>query len=106
MNQNRIELLKSEIIQNPNDPFYPYALALEYKDSAADKCLKQLEEVLLKFPDYLPIFYQLGELYADFEMYEESKKIYQRGIELAEKKKDLKTLSELKNAYQNILYED
>lgn len=106
MNHNRIELLKREISQNPYDPFYPYALALEYKDNAPEECLNKLEEVILKFPDYLPVYYQLGELYAEFEMYEESKKTYLAGIDLASDKKDLKTLAELKNAYQNVLFEE
>lgn len=106
MNNKRIELLKKGLNDEPKDPFYPYALAMEYKDSEPLKAFEFLNEAQEKFPDYLPIYFQLAELAAEFEEVEKTEEIYKAGIALAENQKDLKTLAELKNAYQNFLFEN
>jgi tetratricopeptide (TPR) repeat protein len=105
MNENRIEMLSRSIKENPNDPFYPYALALEYKEQSTQKCFQLLKKVYEKFPDYLPLYFQYAEVLIDLDEAKLAEEIYQKGIKLATENKDLKTLAELKNAYQNFLFE-
>lgn len=106
MNSKRIEMLRQQMKEAPEDPFFSYALALEYRDSEPQKCLELLEQAYERFWDYLPLYYQLAEMLLVFNKREKALKIYDEGIALAEKQKNLKTLSELRNAKQNLLFDD
>lgn len=106
MNEIRIQMLEQRIKESDDDPFYIYALALEYKGSEPKKCLELLEETQKKFPDYLPTYYQLAEILQEYEQRDKALSIYNIGIELAEKKSEIKTLAELKNAKQNLLFDE
>ena len=65
----------------PSDPFPTYALGLEYQEMGeAIKPIAFFEETMLKFSDYLPVYYQL----------------------IARTIKDLKTMGELQEALFNI----
>ncbi len=106
MNQIRIQMLEQRIKEFSADPFYIYALALEYKDSEPKKCLELLEESQNKFPKYLPVYYQLAEILQEFNQKDKALEIYDLGIELAQSQSELKTLAELKNAKQNLLFDE
>ncbi len=106
MNENRIQMLKERIKDASDDPFYIYALALEYKDSEPKKSLELLKESQKLFPEYLPVYYQLAEMLVQFNMKENALKIYRQGIELAKKQSENKTLAELQNAMQNLLFDE
>lgn len=105
MNESRIELLKKYIEEEPNEPFNHYALANEYLAKDARKALNLFLEVLEKFPDYLPTYYQAAKLLEEFELEEKALNIYTAGIELAKIQGNHKTLNELNSAYQNLLFE-
>lgn len=105
MNESRIELLKKYIEEEPNEPFNHYALANEYLASDAQKALNLFSEVLVKFPDYLPTYYQTAKLLEEFELEEKALNIYTAGIELAKIQGNHKTLNELNSAYQNLLFD-
>ncbi|NVJ46187.1 MAG: tetratricopeptide repeat protein [Cytophagia bacterium] len=105
MNESRIELLKKYIEEEPNEPFNHYALANEYLASDTQKALNLFSEVLEKFPDYLPTYYQTAKLLEEFELEEKALNIYTAGIELAKIQGNHKTLNELNSAYQNLLFD-
>jgi hypothetical protein len=64
MNTARIESLLQLRKEDPTDPFYPYALSLEYAsdNQYIEKAIDLLTELRESHPDYLPLYYQLGSL--------------------------------------------
>ena len=106
MRADRIQLLKSFIQEEPNDPFNKYALGMEYiSDNLLEDGELFFSELLEKHPDYLPTYYQAAHLYWQLNETSKAESIFTTGIELAEKQQDLKAISELKSAYQNFLFE-
>jgi tetratricopeptide (TPR) repeat protein len=86
-----------------SDPFPTYALGLEYQEMGeAAKAIAFFEETILKFPHYLPVYYQLGLLLTGNGEIQRAKDCINAGITLARATKDLKTLGELQEALFNI----
>lgn len=102
MNSQRIEMLKNMVLENPEDPFYPYALALEFIHTNRPEALSILMNVLHNYPDYLPTYYQAGLLTIESDKIEEGQAILERGIVLAQKQNDRKALNELRSLLDNI----
>lgn len=105
MNQERVKKLLEFLKNEPNDPFTIYALATEYLDADPSKSKIYFEQLLEDHPDYLATYYHAAQLYADLDLIDEAETTYRLGIDLAEKQHELKTLQELKNAYQNFEFE-
>ncbi|HAA15500.1 MAG TPA: enzyme of heme biosynthesis [Cytophagales bacterium] len=105
MNKARLEQLLVYLKEDPNDPFHWYAIGNEYRTENPKKALEYLGELRSRFPGYLPTYYVLAELYASLEENLVAEEVYKEGIALAEKLGELKPLAELKNAYQNFLFE-
>lgn len=105
MNQERVKKLLEFLKNEPNDPFTIYALATEYLGSDPSKSKIYFEQLLGDHPDYLATYYHAAQLYADLDLIDEAETTYLLGIDLAEKQHELKTLQELKNAYQNFEFE-
>jgi tetratricopeptide (TPR) repeat protein len=102
---NRLEILREFVAEEPQDPFNHYALATELlKTDKAES--KQIFEYLLEnHADYLATYYHLGALYVELGEQQLAEKTYLSGIELARKIGNEKTLKELKGAYQMFLDE-
>ena len=101
----RIELLKSWIADEPNDPFNYYALALEHQKLASSETTLCFEVLLDKFPEYLPTYYTAAKYFEEVDA-TKTRQIYEAGIALALQQNNTKALNELKVAYQNFLFED
>jgi tetratricopeptide (TPR) repeat protein len=94
---NRKEFIISELINNPNDPFNQYLLALEYlKENNRGEAISLFKNIYEKSPNYLPLYYtyainllELGDIIM-------SKEIVNKGIELAILTNKEKVSSELK----------
>lgn len=83
----------------PEDTFLNYVLALEYvKAGDLKKGIGIIEDLLKKDPEYLGAYYQLGQLYEQVGETDKAVFAYKKGIELAKKVKNNKTLSELNQA--------
>ena len=91
--------------EDPHDPFNVYALAMEYLGNEPNQALIYLELLIKDHPDYLPTYYQLAGLYVDLGFEDKAKITYEIGIEKAIIANKTHTLSELKRAYQNFLFE-
>ncbi|MFN8309688.1 MAG: tetratricopeptide repeat protein [Chitinophagales bacterium] len=99
MNSERIQKLKEMEAQSPGDAFFPYAVGLELlagKDGAGAR--RQFEMVLQRFPDYVPVYYQLGQLLDQFGETAAARRILFVGIEKATQAGDAKTVRELQAA--------
>ena len=102
---DRLKALLQFLEESPDDPFTLYGIALEYAKTDAEEARKYFDILLSDHSDYLPAYYKAGEFYQDLGETEKALEIYNGGIALAEKIKDIKTLAELKNAHQNLLFE-
>jgi tetratricopeptide (TPR) repeat protein len=104
MNSIRIAQLQQFQHDDPHDPFPIYGLALEYLKTEGKKSEAYFEDLLNRFPEYLPTYYHAAKLKADFNKVEEAIEIYKRGIELAKKVGDNATLRELKSALEELTF--
>ena len=102
MNSQRIEMLKKMVLEDPLDPFYPYALALEYIHTNRPEALSLLIKVMSQYPEYLPPYYQAGLLSIESNKEKEGQAILEKGIQLAQKQNDRKTLNELRSLLDNL----
>jgi len=105
MNEQRIELLKKYIEEEPKNPFNQYALAMEYYDSIPEEALSILKHLISNHKDYLPSYYKAAHLLWEDENWEEAETIFNQGIALARSQNDQKSLGELQASYQNFLFE-
>jgi tetratricopeptide (TPR) repeat protein len=100
----RIEQLKEFLKEDPNDSFLKYALALEYmkieENNTAKDCFLSL---IAADKNYLASYYQLGKLYESLNEQQPAIEIYKKGIEIAQKSENKKTLLELQEAYNMLL---
>ena len=98
----RIEQLKIFIAENSSDTFSRYALALEYVKienfKEAESCFQFL---IVNHPEYIGTYYQYGKLLQQMGKEEEAKTIFRKGMLLTQNT-DLKTYSELQNAFTNL----
>lgn len=101
----RIDQLKQFIAEDPKDPFLQYGLALEYLHHEPRLALESFESLLTLFPDYLPTYYPAAQLLLELDQIQKAETIFQQGITLAAKQGDRKTETELKQAYNQWLYE-
>jgi predicted Zn-dependent protease len=102
---NRLEILRQFVAEEPQDPFNHYALATELLKFNKTES-KQIFEYLLKnHADYLATYYHLGALYVELGEHKLAENAYVTGIALAGKIGNEKTLKELKGAYQMFLDE-
>lgn len=102
MNYPRIDLLEKFIAEDPSDPFNYYALALEYLQTNPTKASELFDEIMVNHPDYLPVYYTAGTFYAELANEVKAFKILNKGVDLAKRKSEFKTLRELKSAIQNL----
>jgi Tfp pilus assembly protein PilF len=102
--KSRIEQLQEFLKEDSNDSFLRYALALEYvrvekNDTARDIFLKLIKED----KNYIATYYQLGKLYESLNDSGKAKEIYKKGIKIAQKSENKKTLLELQEAYNMLM---
>lgn len=89
--------------QHPEDVFLHYALAMELvSEGHSAEAINKLEYIRGIQPDYLPLYYQLGGLYAAASETEKAQAVYETGIELALATRNMKTASELRSALEEI----
>ncbi|SEG17786.1 enzyme of heme biosynthesis [Algoriphagus boritolerans] len=105
-NLERVHLLREYIKEEPENPFNRYALALEIKEIDPDEASEILDFLLLNHPSYLPVYFPSAHFFFELGQIEKAKEIFEKGIHLAQSQKEEKTLKELKNAYQNFLFEN
>jgi tetratricopeptide (TPR) repeat protein len=98
--EDRIALLKSELGKDPSDVFYNYALGLEYASAAdsIEKSRTQFQKVIGLDANYVAAYYQLGRVFEQLEKPALALDAYRKGLEIARRKKDLKTAGEFEAA--------
>lgn len=105
-NLDRLKLLRDFIKEEPENPFNYYALALELREKDPKDAATLFDYLLTNHPDYLPVHFPAAHFFAELEDIPKAKEIFEKGIALAELQNEDKTLKELKNAFQNFLFEN
>jgi Tfp pilus assembly protein PilF len=96
---SRLQQLQQMLLDEPNDSFLNYALALEYaKEDNPLQAIKIIEEVVQRDENYLGAYYQLGKLYEQQNLSEKAIAIYQKGISIAKAQNNKKAQGELNEA--------
>lgn len=103
----QIQQLEEIVRKKPQDLFAIFALAKEYeKIDKIKNAIELIENLLVIDLNYLGAYYFLGKLYEKNEQINKALNIYEAGILIAQKQKNLHTLSELRNAKLNLELED
>ena len=98
---SRIETLRKFLVEDPADDFSAYAMALEFEKAGETKAaISQLEQIIHRNQEYLAAYYQLGNLLGKENETEKAADIYSRGMEVATRQKNQKTLNELRSALE------
>jgi tetratricopeptide (TPR) repeat protein len=96
---SRLEQLYEMLEKEPLDPFLNYAIALEHaKAGDVSKAIFIIEEIIARDENYLGAYYQLGKYYEETEQKEKAISAYKKGMEIAKKQNNRKTLGELSTA--------
>ncbi|TAH24883.1 MAG: tetratricopeptide repeat protein [Cytophagales bacterium] len=103
---NLLEKLIEFYKEDPKDPFNIYALATEYQKTNLQEALRLFLLLEQSFPDYAATYYHLAKLYEKLNDKENAINTYKKGIEICTNLRAHHALKELKNAYNELLFED
>jgi tetratricopeptide (TPR) repeat protein len=96
---SRLEQILEMLKENPSDSFLNYALGLEFaRLGNIDTAIDALQGVISRDEDYLGAYYQLGKFFEQSLQNEKAIETYKRGIEIAKRQNNRKTLAELNEA--------
>ena len=102
---DRIAKLIELIGSNPDDSFLQHALALELIKMGDELPARQLfETILQREPGYIGSYYHLAKLLERINETDEAVIWYEKGMEEAKKAGDMHSLSELKSAYEELIF--
>jgi tetratricopeptide (TPR) repeat protein len=100
---NKIAELLQLQKEDPNDPFFIYALALEYeKENNLEKCFAQFEFLLNNHSDYAGTYLKYAQLLIEFGNENLAKEIIAKGIVLAKNLNKAKMKNELSQLLEDI----
>ena len=100
---DRSEQLRKFIAASPDEPFPRYALALELKGKGdATAAAAEMEELLRRAPDYLAAYLMYGMLLQTLGKQNEARDAFRKGQDVARRKADSHTLSELTQALESM----
>ena len=104
--RQKIRELAELLQKNPKDSFVKFALALELlKQDDVTKARVLFESVLKQDPEYLGVYYHLGKVYEYEGRPSDAKEMYTDGVIIAEKQENERTLLELKDALESLIFE-
>ena len=94
-----LELLQSD----PHDPFLHYALALDDIASGNDTAgLERLTQLTENHPDYVPTWFQRGQVLARLGDHESARKVLQQGVQVALKAGDHHAAAEMNGLIETL----
>lgn len=100
---DRIASFRSFIERSPSDPFPRYGLAMEHKTRGElDLAWRAFEELLTRFPDYVPAYLQAGGTLVALGRRPEAADVYRKGMEVAGRAGDAHARRELEGALAEI----
>jgi tetratricopeptide (TPR) repeat protein len=83
---DRIAMLNEVLLQNPNDQFARYGLAMEFSKSGdVERALSEFGKLLTVNPDYTAGYFMAAQTLARAERLDEAKKMLNDGIASAKR---------------------
>ncbi len=104
-NLERLQILRDFITEEPENPFNYYALALELREKGPEEASRLFDHILQHHPEYLAAYFPSAHFFAELNLLRKAQEIFEKGIALAARQQNDKASKELKNAYQNFLFE-
>jgi Flp pilus assembly protein TadD len=99
MSTNRIEILKTMVLQNPSDAFARYGLAMELvKSGELAGAVAEFRALLEHNPDYAAAYFHGGQALEKAGDVAQARAFYKKGIEVTSRTGDQHTRSELEAA--------
>ncbi|ARA93274.1 tetratricopeptide repeat protein [Rhodothermaceae bacterium RA] len=96
---DRLDVLLQFYEEDPEDAFTQFALAQEYlKRGDTAQALAFFTRLAEQHPEYVGTYYHLGKLQERLGQHEAAVKTYRQGIQVAQRQRDFKNLSELQDA--------
>jgi tetratricopeptide (TPR) repeat protein len=96
---NRLEVLKNMVSENPNDSVSRYGLAMEYANSGdLEHAMEEYRALLNVNPNYSAAYYHGGQTLEKLGRREDARTLYRQGIETTTRIGDLHTRSEIQAA--------
>ena len=96
MAENRLDILKNLVAQNPSDSFARYGLAMAYTSSGEHaQAVDEYAKLLEINPKYVAAYYHGGQALEKIGKPEQAREIYRRGIAVCTEIGDQHTRSEL-----------
>ena len=100
----RIEKLRAFLAQSPEDAFLVHAMALELlKTGDQEQALIYFERNRQAQPEYIGTYYHLGKLLEQLNREQDAITVYEEGVLMAGKAKDVHALNELRAALDDLL---
>jgi tetratricopeptide (TPR) repeat protein len=96
MPENRVDILKNLVAQNPSDSFARYGLAMAYA-SAGDyaPAVEEYRKLIDLNPKYVAAYYHGGQALEKLGRTDEARDVYRRGIAISTEVGDQHARSEL-----------
>lgn len=92
------------LIASPDDCFLLHAIGLEYvKINALENALASFKKVIESNPEYVGTYYHLAKTFERMGNTEEAISVYQSGIEVAARLKDMHARNELQMALDDLI---
>lgn len=98
----RLQQLEQFFLEDPNDPFNHYALAIEYQKSDVKKALDLFGKLAAQHPRYIPTYYHFGKLLQEIGELKNAHTIFETGITFAQELNEWKALRELRAALEEL----
>lgn len=103
MTNNRLQELHRFQQEDPNDPFIPYAIAIEeYSLGMTTVAIEHMVDLINTQPDYLPAYYQSAKWLIESGRMAEAGEFIETGITKAIAAENRKTERELKELKEEI----
>jgi len=78
---DRIAMLTEVLVQNPNDAFARYGLAMEYSNAGdIERALEEFGKLLAAHPDYTAGYFMAAQALAKASRIDEAKKMLVEGV--------------------------
>ena len=96
---NRMDILKSMLAQNPADAFARYGLAMELvKNGELKGAAAEFRTLLEHNPNYAAAYFHGGQALEKMGEVEQARELYEKGIQVTARTGDAHTRSELQAA--------
>ncbi len=96
---NRRQMLEQILVQNPQDSFARYGLAMEYaRLGEFEKAVEQYRALIEAKPDYAAAYFHGGQALERLGRLDEAREFYRRGIEVTGRSGDRHAQEEMQTA--------